>query len=180
MDRQEIKLAGNGGQGIVIASIILADAAFEAGQNVVQSQAYGPEARGGLCVAELITDSKPINFTKVTRPSLLLTLSQRTFDKLYKTADANTVVIVDSELQIQANSDNIHKLVRLPILSTAGNKLHDLMMANIISIGAISSIINIAPLSTIAGAVLRRVPVCSKSKCYEALTAGVELIGKIS
>lgn len=68
MSKLEIRLAGSGGQGIILATIILAEAAVIAGKNTAQSQSYGPEARGGMCKAEVIISDEPIGFTKVTSP----------------------------------------------------------------------------------------------------------------
>ena len=62
-EREEIRLTGSGGQGVILASIILADIALQNGKNVAQSQSYGPEARGGLCKAEvIISDNKIAGF----------------------------------------------------------------------------------------------------------------------
>jgi len=56
--RKEIRLTGSGGQGLILAAIILGEAAAREGNHVVQTQAYGPEARGGASKAEVITDSE--------------------------------------------------------------------------------------------------------------------------
>ena len=64
MSRKELRLTGSGGQGVILATIILADIALQAGWNVAQSQAYGPEARGGLCKAEVLISDERIGFTK--------------------------------------------------------------------------------------------------------------------
>ena len=80
MSKLEIRLAGSGGQGIILATIILAEAAVIAGKNTAQSQSYGPEARGGMCKAEVIISDEPIGFTKVTSPDFLLALTQSSLD----------------------------------------------------------------------------------------------------
>jgi Pyruvate/2-oxoacid:ferredoxin oxidoreductase gamma subunit len=53
-NREEIRLVGSGGQGVILASVILAEAAILAGKNAAQSQSYGPEARGGACAAQAV------------------------------------------------------------------------------------------------------------------------------
>jgi 2-oxoglutarate ferredoxin oxidoreductase subunit gamma len=63
MERYEIRLSGSGGQGVILASIILADAAIEQGLNAIQTQSYGPEARGGASKAEVIICSFKLSFT---------------------------------------------------------------------------------------------------------------------
>ena len=56
--------------------LIIADIALQSGKNVAQSQAYGPEARGGLCKAEVVISSEKIGYTKVINPTFLLALTQ--------------------------------------------------------------------------------------------------------
>ncbi|MDD6298214.1 2-oxoacid:acceptor oxidoreductase family protein, partial [Hornefia butyriciproducens] len=63
MAKEQLRFTGSGGQGVILGTIIMAEAAFLDGKQVVQSQSYGPEARGGLCKAETIVDDKPINYT---------------------------------------------------------------------------------------------------------------------
>ena len=72
MSKVEIRLAGSGGQGVILASVILAEAAVQAGKYTAQSQSYGPEARGGSCKAETLISDAPIGFTKVQHPNFLL------------------------------------------------------------------------------------------------------------
>ena len=83
--RYEMRFAGSGGQGVILASVILAEAAVIAGLHTVQSQAYGPEARGGACRAETLISETPIGFTKVQHPTFLMALTQKSLDAL-KTA----------------------------------------------------------------------------------------------
>ena len=69
MKKAELRLTGSGGQGVILATIILAEAGFFDKKKVVQSQSYGPEARGGMCKAEVVIDEKPITYTKVAVPN---------------------------------------------------------------------------------------------------------------
>ena len=71
-ERYEMRFAGSGGQGVILASVILAEAAVIAGLNTVQSQAYGPEARGGVSKAETIVSRGEIWYSKVTHPDFAL------------------------------------------------------------------------------------------------------------
>ena len=96
--RQEIKLAGSGGQGIILASVILAEAAVLSGKEAAQSQSYGPEARGGSCKAEVIVSDRPIGFTKVRKPTFLMALTQDAFDKYYPGVTPECVVLADADM----------------------------------------------------------------------------------
>ena len=83
-NRYEMRFAGSGGQGVILASVIIAEAAVISGINAVQSQAYGPEARGGVSKAEAILSKEYIWYSKVTRPAFLLALTQASLDKYSK------------------------------------------------------------------------------------------------
>ena len=77
----QISLSGTGGQGLILAGIILAEAAIIDGKEAVQTQSYGPEARGGSSKAEVIIADAPIDYPKVTKADLMLSMSQAACDK---------------------------------------------------------------------------------------------------
>ncbi len=83
-DRYEIRLAGEGGQGMILAGLILAEAAaIYAGKNAVQTQSYGPEARGGASKAEVVISDGEIDYPKVMDADVLLAMGQEACDKYY-------------------------------------------------------------------------------------------------
>ncbi len=71
--RYEIRFAGSGGQGVILAALIAGEAAalFEEGLYVVQSQSYGPEARGGKSKAEVVISTEPVDYPKAVSPLIL-------------------------------------------------------------------------------------------------------------
>lgn len=82
MERRRIIFSGSGGQGVITASVILAEAAvIHEGLNAVQTQAYGPEARGGATRADVIIDDKEIRYPKVDQPNILICLTQEVYNK---------------------------------------------------------------------------------------------------
>jgi len=82
MERRRIIFSGSGGQGVITASVILAEAAvIHEGLNAVQTQAYGPEARGGATRADVIIDDKEIRYPKVDQPNILICLTQEAYNK---------------------------------------------------------------------------------------------------
>ena len=87
--RREIRLSGSGGQGLILAGIILAEGAILSGLNSVQTQSYGPEARGGASKSEVIISDKDINFPKVREADILLCLTQKSFDEYSSTIKDN-------------------------------------------------------------------------------------------
>ena len=119
MKKAELRFTGSGGQGVIMATIILAEAAYADKLQAVQSQSYGPEARGGLCKAECIIDEKPIAYTKVVLPNLLLSLTQASLDKYVGSLQDNSVVVVDSSITVPEEVKAHHQVISLPILSSA-------------------------------------------------------------
>ena len=79
--RQEIRIAGYGGQGIIMAGVILGEAASREGKFAVQTQSYGPESRGGAARSEVVISQEVIDYPKVICPDILVILSQPGFDK---------------------------------------------------------------------------------------------------
>ena len=76
-ERFEIRVAGSGGQGVILAAVILGEAAalHTEGLNSVQSQAYGPEARGGASKSEVVYDRSEIDYPKAAHPNLQVILT---------------------------------------------------------------------------------------------------------
>lgn len=170
MSKIEIRLAGSGGQGIILASVILAEAALLSGKHTAQSQSYGPEARGGSCKAETIVSDEPIGFTKVTEPSLIMALTQSSADKYLRSVPSGCSVLVDESVSIDGEIEG--KVYRLPILSTAKSEVRKAQTANIVAVAAINSILGIADEKTLEKAVLMHVPKGTESVNIAALECG--------
>ena len=77
----EVRLAGTGGQGAILAGILLAEAAIRDGKNVAQTQSYGPEARGGASRSEVIISDDEIHYPKVIQAHITLCMSQEACDR---------------------------------------------------------------------------------------------------
>ena len=114
--RIEFRLSGSGGQGVISAGIILASAAVQDGKYAIQSQSYGPEARGGASKAEVVISGEPIDYPKATTPDYVLCLTNEAYRLYGKTADSKTVVFVD-EFVDTADSDK--KVIKVPIIKAA-------------------------------------------------------------
>lgn len=175
--KMEIRLTGSGGQGIILATIILAEAAIEAGKFTAQSQSYGPEARGGLCKAEVIVDEEPIGFTKVQNPTFLMALTQASLDKFAKTVDRDCIILVDSSLKVPEylNAANVTKA---PILETATKKVGKAFTANIVAVAAINKLLGLVDYEHLKTAVLRHVPKGTEAINEKALLEGQALIAE--
>ena len=172
--REELRLTGSGGQGVILATIILADIALQTGKYVAQSQSYGPEARGGLCKAEVIISNKEIGYTKVMNPTLLLSLTQDSLDKYSKSIDGNCILVADSSLTV---SDDIKckKVYQFPILSTAKERVGKAFTANIVAVGLLCNILGFKDQSVIKETVLKYVPKGTEEINNKALDEGFNL-----
>ena len=128
--RQSFRFSGTGGQGLITAGIILAEAALLDDKLAVQSQSYGPEARGGSSKAEAIISDEPIYFGRVICPDTLLVMSQEAANKYTADCDANTTVITDT-LFVDQVPGTYGKRVDLPITHTATETCGKSLFANI-------------------------------------------------
>lgn len=178
MAKMELRLAGSGGQGVILATIILAEAALSGGKNAVQSQSYGPEARGGMCKAEVIVSDEEIWFTKVVNPTFLLALTQESLNKYGQSVDKNCVVMADSSLEIPENlSEN--KVISVPILKTAREVVGKGFTANIVAVAAINAALKLVPFDTLKAVVMERIPRGTEAINLKALEEGEKLAAKL-
>ncbi|MBR5910187.1 MAG: 2-oxoacid:acceptor oxidoreductase family protein, partial [Schwartzia sp.] len=111
------RFSGTGGQGLIPAGIILAEAAILDGKEAVQSQSYGPEARGGSSKAEVIISDETIYFGRVTCPDVLLVMSQEAADKYSNDTNDHSVIVTDT-LFVKDVPGKCKKRVDLPITHT--------------------------------------------------------------
>lgn len=175
MVKQELQLTGSGGQGLILAGIILAEAALLDGKNVVQSQSYGPEARGGASKAEVIISKAEINYPKVKNCDFLLALTQTACDKYIDSLREGGSLILDSNIKNKPNREDIY-VYRVPILETANKKLEKSMVANIIALGSLNELAEIVSKDALEEAVLNRVPEGTEIVNRAALDEGMSLI----
>ena len=173
--RYEMRFAGSGGQGVILASVILAEAAVIAGLNTVQSQAYGPEARGGVSKAETVMSREKIWYSKVTLPNFLLALTQASLDTYTKQLAENAVVMMDDSLDCPEYLDR-SRVITVPILSTAKEKVGKAFTANIVAVGAINAALQLFSDEELMEAVRRHIPAGTEEINKKALAAGKELI----
>ncbi|MEW6439720.1 MAG: 2-oxoacid:acceptor oxidoreductase family protein [bacterium] len=157
--RIEVRLSGFGGQGIILAGNILgkAVALFE-GRNAVFTQSYGPEARGGACNADVVISDEPIHYPKVTRPDVLVLMSEDAKTTHGGTAGPDTMVIVDEDLvRTDDLAGSAAMLYAVPATRMA-EELGRRMVANIVMLGYLSSVSAVAGYEPLKKAILSAVP----------------------
>lgn len=171
---KQIRLSGSGGQGLITAGIILAEAAISEGKEAVQSQSYGPEARGGASKAEVIIDDKFIYHPKVVSPEIVLAMTQQAADKYSSDLAKGGLLIVDTDLV--PNVPQGIKVISVPITHLSTEKLGRDLFANIVALGLLVKITGVVTLETIKKAVAHRVPPHTVDKNMEALLIGYEAV----
>lgn len=174
MAQLEIRLSGFGGQGLITAGIILADAAIREGKQAVQSQSYGPEARGGASKAEVIISDTAIDYPKVKEPSVLLAMSQEACDKYLESLRDDGILIIDS-YYVKKVPETRARVYSLPITELAREKLGKVIVANIVALGATVEITGAVGQGTLEEAVLSRVPRGTEELNRQALAIGFQL-----
>lgn len=172
-DRWEACLAGSGGQGIISAGIILAEAAVLAGLNAVQTQSYGPESRGGASRAEVVLSTEEIDYAKTTHPDVLLALTVDACEKYARRTKSGGLLIVDD--QITPVPDGPYRVIRAPIARIAASELGRPIVANIVALGVLAALTEILPIGALEEAVLARVPKGTEELNRRALRRGFEV-----
>lgn len=173
----QIRLSGSGGQGLILAGIILAEAAVIDGKEVVQTQDYGPEARGGSSKSECVISDDVIDYPKVAVADIVLCLNQESYNKYGQEVHAKSKVIIDTTLVKEyVQQENI---VALPITKTAVEELGKAIFANIIALGAVVSLTGVVSQDAIEQAVLARVPKGTEELNRKALKLGWEMVKKV-
>ncbi len=173
----EIRLAGSGGQGIILCSIILADAALMGGAYSAQSQSYGPEARGGACKAEVVVSSEKIDFPKVVMSDFMLALTQASLEKYLSGAKPGSILMVDESLTLPDSVNEMGLTVhKLPILAAARDTLKRPMVANIVAAGAINACLKLVDIDTLEKAVMNNVPAGTEELNRFAMLLGSKML----
>jgi 2-oxoglutarate ferredoxin oxidoreductase subunit gamma len=172
--RYEIRLSGSGGQGLILAAVILAEAAVSLGKEVVQSQSYGPEARGGASQAAVIISDDEIDYPEVESADLTLCLSQPAFDKFAPQTRPGGLVLYDSGLVSPESMSGV-RLLGLPFTQTAQSQAGTPMAANVVSLGAIVALVPAVARQALADSVSKRLPAKLVQANLKALAAGAAL-----
>ncbi|GAB4376360.1 MAG: 2-oxoacid:acceptor oxidoreductase family protein [Acidobacteriota bacterium] len=171
----EIRLSGEGGQGLVLAGKILAEAAaIYDGINATQSQSYGPEARGGASRSEVILSDGDIDFPKAQNLDLLLALTQESCDKYARDLKPGGLLLVDEDA-VQNVPEGQFRVWRIPMIRLAREKLGRQIVANMIALGVITQAAGIVSEEAVRNAILARVPKGTEQINIEAFELGVSL-----
>jgi 2-oxoglutarate ferredoxin oxidoreductase subunit gamma len=176
----EIRMGGFGGQGIVLAGNILGKAAaLYENKNVVFTQSYGPEARGGACSADVVLSNAPIHYPRVTRPQILVLMSQEAKNTYASDLEPEMTVIIDEDLVKIPEDFPPVKLLKVPATRLA-EKLGRRIVANIVMLGFITGATGIVSPEAMRKALLSSIPKGTEELNLAALEKGLNYAGKLS
>jgi 2-oxoglutarate ferredoxin oxidoreductase subunit gamma len=171
--RIEVRLAGSGGQGLILAGLVLAEAAgvYE-GREVAMSQSYGPEARGGASKAEVIISDQSIDYPLCTHVDLFLALNQEAADAYSWDLRPDAIILLDADL---VSHPPTSRALALPFTAVARDMLKKKMVANVVALGAISELSGVVSRRALEKALLARVPKGTEALNKKALALGAKL-----
>ncbi len=176
--RFEVRFSGSGGQGLITAAVIFAEAAgVYNGKHVCQTQSYGPEARGGKSKAEVVISDQPIDYPKAMKLDLLLAMNQAACDAYFFDLQPNGLLVVDSTLVEQFPTSRI---IPVPFTEIAREEIGREMVANMVALGTVGMLTGIVSTENLEKVLLARVPRGTGDMNIQALHRGVEEAGKVN
>ena len=180
--RTEVRIGGFGGQGVILAGILLGKAAsiFD-GNEAVQTQSYGPEARGGASKCEVVVSDCKIDYPKVQSPDILVAMSNEALIKyIVDLKDEGTLIVDPGTTDIEdvrqfIDQHNI-KVYNAPATKTANDEIGLKIVANIVMVGAITKITGIISKDAAIESIKDSVPAGTEEKNINAFELGYNLV----
>jgi len=169
----EMRLAGLGGQGLILAGIIVAEAAgIYEGKEVVQTQAYGAETRGGFSRSDIVVSDEEILYPKASELDFLLAMSQSAYEEHVGSLKKDGVLLLDSTYVSEVSGERTYAI---PFSKIAREKFGRENVANIMALGAITQVFSAISQESMEKAVLNRVPSRFVDLNKNAFKEGVKL-----
>lgn len=175
MERYRFLMSGSGGQGIITMAIILGEAAaLHEGRNVVQSQSYGPEARGGATRSDVIVSDSPIFFPKVLQPNYLVALTNQAMTRYLPLIRPGGLCLYDSDLvALDMTVDARRK--GLPMFQAVMDTLGKPVAFNICVLGALATLTGVVGLPSLEKVLEGRFPPAHHENNRKALRLGADM-----
>jgi 2-oxoglutarate ferredoxin oxidoreductase subunit gamma len=154
----EIRIAGFGGQGVILSAIVIGKAAsvFEDGF-ATMTQSFGPEARGGACSAQVILSDKPVLYPYVARPDILVVMSQEAYTKFAPELKDNGTLIIEEDL-VRVSLVKGHVRVYSVPATRLAEELGKRMVLNIVMVGFFAAVTGLVDADALRKAVGDSVP----------------------
>lgn len=179
MERCRLVFSGSGGQGVITAAIILAEAAV-LHENLIatQAQAYGPEARGGATRSDIIISDSPIRYPKVTQPNVLVCLTQEAYNKFSAIVRPGGMLLTDTRyVKMHAKVDA--RQIQLPMYKTVMDEIGKPIVFNICMLGAVIGLTDVVSTDSIMKVLKTRIPSGFIDLNQKALELGLAMGKKV-
>jgi 2-oxoglutarate ferredoxin oxidoreductase subunit gamma len=174
--KTEIRIAGLGGQGVVLAGHILGKAAAYDGKKAVQTQSYGAEARGSMAKSEVIISDDKIGFPTVMRCDILVVMKQEALDKYLKDLKTGGTLIIDST-SVKPGEDQLGaRLFRIPATENAEKIFGTKVYANMLMLGALAAVARVVSDSSLEKAIRDTAAKKTVDMNIQAYRKGKELV----
>jgi 2-oxoglutarate ferredoxin oxidoreductase subunit gamma len=174
MQLTEIRLAGFGGQGVILSAIVLGKAAsIYQGAFATMTQNFGPEARGGACSAQLVLSDSPVLYPYVTIPDILVVMSQEAYVRFASELKDGGIMIVEQDLVRVAGLKQGVKVYSIPATRIA-EELGKRMVLNSVMVGFFTAITQLLEPDAVRKAVADSVPPSSRELNLKAFEKGLE------
>ena len=173
MSRSDIRIAGTGGQGVITAGRILAEAAIRCGHQATHSQVYGPQSRGGASRSDVVISTGDIGFPLTDRLDLLIVLSGEAYLRYLADLADDGRLIVDTGCVPGDGGDPENS----PIVDTAREVSGGLLATGVVALGVLRAATGIVEAEALRETVAAKVPPRHRRMNLEALDAGMSLVG---
>jgi 2-oxoglutarate ferredoxin oxidoreductase subunit gamma len=174
MTTNQVRFCGFGGQGVILAGMILGDASVADGKWGTSSSTYGPAARGGGCRSDVVISDQPIAFPQVIKIDVLVSLSQEGYDRyLGGIKGSSSIVIYDGQIVPKEFKDL--RQVQIPATKTAVEEVGNEIVANMIILGSMVAITSLVSREALLEATKRRVPERFQDLNLQAIHIGLRL-----
>ncbi len=175
MKRTEIRIAGFGGQGVVLSGVLVGTAAAVSdGRRAVQTQSYGAAARGGGARSEVIVSDDPIVYPCVTHPDIMVAMSEEAMAKYGAAMRPGALLFIDSDLVKAVPRDDV-RLVGAPVSNLATQELGRTIVANLVMLGILVEKTGIVSIPGMEAAIREHVPPKTIDLNLKAFRRGLEL-----
>jgi len=174
MPLTEIRIAGFGGQGVILSAIVIGKAVsiFE-GAHATMTQNFGPEARGGACSAQVVLSDRPIDYPYVTRPDVLVVMSQEAYSRFTPELKDGGILIVEEELVRISGLRSGIRVFSVPATRLA-EELGRRMVLNVVMVGFFAAVTGLVTADALRQAVADSVPPATRDLNRRAFDKGYD------
>lgn len=160
MSRYEVRIGGFGGQGVVTMAMVAGEtASLYDKKYVVQTQSYGPEARGGASKSELVISDEEVDYPKVQSPDVFVVLSRAAYLEYIHGLKDDGILIIDEDLvEIEGDLPKTVKVYRIPATRIADKEVGSKQATNIVMLGALTVITKILSVEGLKARIEERWP----------------------